>query len=328
MSFWNQLVNNMVVNPYRVLRGQAPYSQYESNLRQSYLGAPDGVVTGNLDGSNRRGGQPAPAPAPGIQPPASESVSYGAGGGGYGSGGGGSRSYAPPMIRTSIQDKIDMLNNLYNAITNDLITMTQGKRSKLEGEYGRQRGDLTSQYEKSQAILPASFAARNVRNSSYYDDAVTDAADTYNRNLEAINRDREEKLASIGQQYAAQEAQLNAARSGLGGVNPNFYGTQADLDTTRAGFDKQAQDLNVQRAGLGTDTGYLGKLNAISAAPNTGTVDLQAQLKKITESAIPGFAKDTIAKGLIKQAAGGQQKELEDYYASIQAGKNNVPYSA
>lgn len=274
------------------------------------------------------------APAPRQQNPNNTGTDNGGGdgsyyttGGGYGGGGGGSYSYTPPMISASLQDKIDMLNNLYNALTSDLINLTQDRRNLLEGEYGRQRGDLQKSYEKSQAVLPSAFAARNTRNSSYYDQAVQDAADTYNTNMDAINRDREGKLAQIGREYAAQDAQLAAARSGLGQTNPNFYGTQADLDSTRQSLDRQASDLGVQRAGLSTQGGYLGKLSSISAAPNTGTNDLQAQLQKVITSDIPGFAKDTIAKGLIKNAAPNQQKELEDYYASIQAGQNKVPYA-
>jgi hypothetical protein len=258
----------------------------------------------------------------------SDQSSGGGSSGGSGGFGGGSYSVAPAMIRASLQDKIDMLNNLYNALTSDLITLTQDRRNILEGDYGRQRGDLQKSYEKSQAVLPSAFAARNTRNSSYYDQAVQDAADTYNTNMDAINRDREAKLAQIGREYASQDAQIAAARAGLSQINPNFYGTQADLDTTRQSLDRQGNDLGVQRAGLSTQGGYLGRLNAVSAAPNTGTTDLQAQLQKVITSDIPGFAKDTIAKGLIKNAAPGQQKELEDYYANIQAGKNNVPYAA
>lgn len=238
--------------------------------------------------------------------------------------GGGYGGSSPAYIRGSLQDKIDALNNLYNILTNDINTLTQERRGKLEEGYGAQTKDLQGQYEKNQGVLPWAFAARNSRYSSDYENAQQDAADTYNRNLQTISKDKEEKLAELGRTYSQQIAGIDSGRSALGGVNPNFYGTQADFDNARAGFDRQISDLSTQRAGLGTTQGYLGKLSSIAPVQTTGVADLQAQLQKLSQSSIPGFAKQTIAQGLIKQS-GQNEKELNDYFETITAGQNKTP---
>lgn len=242
-----------------------------------------------------------------------------AGGGSYGGG-----SVGPAYIRGSLQDKIDALNNLYNVLTNDINALTQERRGQLEESYGTQTKDLQGQYEKNQGVLPWSFAARNARYSSDYENAQQDAADTYNRNLTAINKDKQDKLAELGRTYSGQIAGIDAGRSALAGVNPNFYGTQADFDAARGNFDRQITDLSTQRAGLGTQQSYLGKLQGIAPAQTTGVADLQAQLQKLSQSSIPGFAKQTIAQGLIKQS-GQNEKELNDYFENITAGVNKTP---
>jgi len=251
-------------------------------------------------------------------------LAAGVGGGNttYGGGGGGGYS-GPAMVRASLQDKIDALNNLYNILTNDINTLTQDRRNQLEANYGEQNADLTKQYEKAAGVLPNAFSARGIRDSSYYENAATDAADTYTKSQKQLQSDKEAKLADLGRTYSSQMAGIQAGRGSIAGYNPNFYGTEADLAGARNTFDSQIGQLTQQHAGLGTDQGYRGQLNSIAPIKSTGAADLQAQLQKITQSSIPGFAKDTIAKGLIKQS-GEDPKYWEDYYAK-QAGGQATP---
>lgn len=250
-------------------------------------------------------------------------LAQGVGGGANYSGGGGGGASGPAMIRASLQDKIDALNNLYNILTNDISTLTQERRSQLESNYGEQNTDLTKQYEKASGVLPNAFSARGIRDSSYYENAATDAADTYTKSQKQLQSDKEQKLADLGRTYAGQMAGIQAGRGSIAGYNPSFYGTEADLAGARNNFDTQIGQLTQQHAGLGTDQGYRGQLNAIAPIKSTGAADLQAQLQKITQSSIPGFAKETIAKGLIKQS-GQDPAYWEDYYAK-QAGGQATP---
>lgn len=250
-----------------------------------------------------------------------------AGAGGAGdtaySGGAGAGASGPAMVRGSLQDKIDALNNLYNIITNDVNALTTDRRNQLETGYGEQNTELTKQYEKSAGVLPNAFSARGIRDSSYYENAATDAADTYTKSQKQLQSDKEQKLADLGRTAAGQLAGIQAGRGAIAAYNPSFYGTEADLNAARSSFDSQIGSLTQQHAGLGTDAGYRGQLNSIAPVKSTGAADLQAQLQKITQSSIPGFAKETIAKGLIKQS-GQDPAYWEDYYAK-QAGGQATP---
>lgn len=243
--------------------------------------------------------------------------------GNTGGGGGGGVAAGPAMIRGSLQDKIDALNNLYNIITNDVNTLTTDRRNQLETGYGEQNANLTKQYEKSSGVLPNAFSARGIRDSSYYEGAAQDAADTYTNSQKQLQTDKESKLADLGRTAAGQLAGIQAGRGALGGYNPSFYGTEADFNAAKGNFDSQIGQLTQQHAGLGTDAGYRGQLNSIAPIKSTGAADLQAQLQKITQSSIPGFAKETIAKGLIKQS-GQDPAYWQDYYEK-QAGGQATP---
>lgn len=226
-----------------------------------------------------------------------------------------------PIDQTTVDlgSKIDALNNLYNLIYGDLNAQTQEKRGQLEKQYGEQRTGLQSQYEKSQAVLPNAFVARGTRYSSDYENAARDAADTYNTNLSAIQQNQDQSLASLGSQYQKALSGYQSAQSALGQTPRSFTGTAAEAQQAQMTLDNQLNSLSAARSGLMTDAGYRGALNNIAPAQNMGASALQEQLAKITNSSIPGYAKDTIAQGLIKQS-GQDSNFYTDYYEKLKGG--------
>lgn len=284
-------------------RGENPYGSYENAVNSIYntYGRDSGVSFQEVQGIIRE--------------------AYNAAGGGTSgtSGGTSGGSSGPSYVRANLSDKIGALNQLYDLIYGDLNNLTQSRKSDLEKQYGEQRTGLQSQYEKNQAVMPNAFAAKGIRDSSYYERAATDAADTYNSNLNSIQQDQDAKLAQIGQQYQSALSGYQAARSGLSSYNPNFYGTQAELDQQRNQLDQQANNLSAERSKLMTDSQYRSSLNNIAPTQNMGASALQEQLAKITNSSIPGYAKDTIAKGLIKQS-GEDPNYYTDYYEKLKGG--------
>lgn len=286
---------------YNALRnGENPYGSYENAVNSIYntYGGGSGVSFQEVQGILREAYDAANT-------------------GGSTSGGGGSAG--PAYVSANLGDKIGALNQLYDLIYGDLNNLTQSRKSELEKQYGEQRTGLQSQYEKSQAVLPNAFVARGTRYSSDYENAATDAADTYTKNLGSIQQDQDAKLAQIGQQYQSALSGYQAARANLGGINQNFYGTQGDLDAVRSQLDQQANNLSAERSKLMTDSQYRSSLNSIAPTQNMGASALQEQLAKITNSSIPGYAKDTIAKGLIKQS-GEDPNFYTDYYEKIKGG--------
>jgi len=308
---WGSTPNNLNAIFYRerdaiydaLRRGENPYGSYENAVNSIYntYGRGSGVSFQEVQGIIRE--------------------AYNAAGGGTSgtSGGTSGGSSGPSYVRANLGDKIAALNQLYDLIYGDLNNLTQTRKSDLEKQYGEQRGNLQTQYEKNQAILPNAFVARGTRYSSDYENAARDAADTYNQNLNSIQQDQDAKFAQIGQQYQSALSGYQAARANLGGINPNFYGTQGDLDAVRGQLDQQANNLSAERSKLMTDSQYRNTLNSIAPTQNMGASALQEQLAKITNSSIPGYAKDTIAKGLIKQS-GEDPNYYTDYYEKLKGG--------
>lgn len=248
-------------------------------------------------------------PQMGIQATSSEYSGTG------GSGGGAQAGY----VRGDLSSKIAALNQLYDLLSQDVGTLAQSRRGDLEKSYGQQTQDLTKQYEQNQAVLPNAFASQGIANSSYLAREAGNAADQYNTGLSTIDQNKQAGLAQIGQQYQQALSGFQAAKSNLAGADRNFYGTQGDLQATQQGYDQQANSLASQRAGLMTNSQYAQALNGIAPVQNTNTQALQDQLAKITQSSIPGYAKDTIAKGLIKQS-GQDPNFYTDYYEKIKTG--------
>lgn len=247
--------------------------------------------------------------------------------GGAGADSGGSSSYGGTAsgganagyINGDLTDKINALNQLYDLLSNDVGSLAKSKRSDLENQYGKQTADLTKQYETNQAVMPNAFAANGIANSSYLAREAGNAADQYNQGLTSIEDNKQQGLAQIGQQYQSALSGYQSAKANLAGADRNFYGTAGDYKAAQQSYDQQANSLAAQRGGLMTNSQYAQTLNGIAPVQNTSTSALQEQLSKITQSSIPGYAKDTIAKGLIKQS-GQDPNFYTDYYEKVKSG--------
>lgn len=212
--------------------------------------------------------------------------------------------YAAPQF--SLTDKISALNDLYNLIYQDLGTMTQEQRKKIEEGYGQQAQTQQTQYEQTARQLPLQYGAMGVGDSSYYAKAAGTASDLYNQAIKDIQTQKESKLGELGRAYETQKAAFQAGQSALGGLPQ--YGTQADVSA----LQQQIGSLAQQRAGLGTQASYMGALQNIAPTPTISTGQLETKLKELTGQSIPSFAKQTIGEGQIKQA--GLTPEQQSYY--------------
>lgn len=217
--------------------------------------------------------------------------------------GGGGTGGAPQF---NLTDKISALNDLYNLIYQDLGTMTQEQRKQIEQGFGRQAESQKTQYEQGARQLPLQYGARGIGNSSYYAEAAGSLSDAYNQSLKDIQAQQESKLGELGRAYETQRAGLQAQQAQLGGLPK--YGSQADVSA----LESQLGSLTQQRAGLGTQAGYLGALQNIAPTPTTSASQLETKLQELAGQSVPSFAKQTIGQGQIKQS--GLTPEQQTYY--------------
>ena len=280
-------------------KGENPYGSYENAVNSIYntYGRNSGVSYNEVQGIIKEAYDAAQAPAATT--------------GGYAGG------YATPQY--NLRDKINALNELYNVIYQDLASMTQEQRKKIEEGYGQQAKTQQTQYEQTARALPLQYGAMGVGDSSYYAKAAGTASDLYNQALQDIQTQKESKLGELGRAYETQRSAFQAGQSALGGLPQ--YGSQADVTA----LEQQLGSLAQQRAGLGTQASYMGALQNIAPAPTTSVSQLETKLQELSGQSIPSFAKQTIAKGNIQQAglAPEQQQYYTDYFQKLLQGSQS-----
>lgn len=220
--------------------------------------------------------------------------------------------YAAPQV--NLASKISALNDMYNLLYQDLGAMTQEQRGKIEQGFGQQQQASEKSYREVARQLPSQFAARGTASSSDYAMAAGRASDMYDQAIQQIQQEKEQKLADLGKLYQQQMTGLQSAQAQLGSLPK--YGTQAEASQ----LESQLGSLAQQRAGLGTQAGYLGQLNQVAPLPAATPAKLQEQLSNLVASSIPSFAKQQIAGNQIKQAGlpADQQQYYTDYFQKLQ----------
>lgn len=269
-------------------RGENPYGGYQNAVDSIYntYGRDSGVSYQEVQGIIKEAFDAAQAPITG----------------GY------TAAAAAPQF--NLTDKINALNELYNLIYQDLGTMTQEQRKQIEEGFGRQAQTAQTQYEQTARQLPLQYGAQGIGDSSYYAKAAGTASDLYGQAIKDIQTSKESKLGELGRAYETQRTGLQASQAQLGGL-PR-YGTQADVSA----LESQLSNLSQQRAGLGTQAGYLGALQNIAPTPTTSGGQLETKLQELSAQSIPSFAKQTIGKGYIQQS-GQDQAYYTDYFDKL-----------
>lgn len=221
-----------------------------------------------------------------------------------------------PQITADLSGKIKALNDMYGVIYSDLANLTKEKRISLESNYGDQTKNLQTNYETVAAQLPQQYGAQGIGQSSYYAKAAGGAQDVYNQNVQAIQKEQQQKLADLGQFYQSALGQYQGQQAGLANTPTSYTGSQADVNSVQSSLDTQLNQLGQARAGLQTQGQNIAGLNAIAPTQNTGADQLKKMLGDLATSSIPDFAKQTIAKGKIQQS-GQDQAFYTDYFDKL-----------
>lgn len=265
----------------------------------------------------------APGTYPGPQPATGGGgIDYGGGGfsGGGGSTGGGGAAlpaYDPntdptrvQSARGEVQSRIDAANAVIGALFGQVDSLAANKATELNANYDQQGQALEKSYTTQTGQLQNIYSARNTANSSYYDNAQGEAAESFRSGQNQLATGRQNNLAEIGRFAATTKAGFEGSRPR---VNLNDITTVEDALNLRNNLDQLIGNLSSQQAGLQTNSQYAQQVKGIAPVQQTGSNQLAAQLQKLTQSSAPNFAKAEIAKGYIKAAQLGGP-EAEDYW--------------
>lgn len=246
-------------------------------------------------------------------------------GSGYDTGGSGSTSPDTSALQNEIRSRIAAIQQAYGALQGNISPVIQDQVNQYLQNYGTQQQRLNDAFGQTTGQEQAMYGARGLGDSSFQGNALDQAANTYNTNLNALNQDKQSKLGAIGQyaqglQSSAQNAsnQYGQYLQNLGSYSPT------DLQSLDAQLVGVAPQVQAQAAGLGTNQDFLNTLAQYAPAANQGVDQLTSQLGTLAKSSAPIFAKNQIAQGLIKSSQltdPNAQSYYTDYFQKLLSGQ-------
>ncbi len=267
--------------------------------------APSGTLGANTGG---------PAPSSGGQP-------YG-GGGGYGAPAGPSQEQLDAQraaeLRQVIGSKRNRLNQLFDALLNDVDRVTTARRGELQKSYDQELTNSREGFTQKSDELVKTFAGRGLADSSYRIEGEANAATQFKRALDELGRQNQAALGELGQSAAEKEAAIKADRESLSQINlDELKDDVSGLTQARNQITKMIIEAQKQRSSLDTPSGYRGRLDKISPAQGQAQA-LRAQLDALIQSNTPQVVKDAIASGLIGNYGGVDKNVWQQYYQTAQ----------
>lgn len=308
------------------LLAREPVGQQEDAYLQAQKQNAAGNISSPFDAFNRAAGLS--QQLNGLVPPQIP------GGGLFGGSGGG--LFDPNLdlgiinpLRNQLTDAINKANGIYSGLYGKIDALAGDRVHQLQDTYNPQFSDLQSAFEKSQSQLPGAYAARGLGSSSYFDQALSDSAKTYQDQVNQLTQAQQGDLAKVGQFASTAKAGYQANQGMLGGIHPGSYLTASSLQQVLGDVNNQIANLqgNVL-PGLGTNSEYLNQLNSISPYQQTGTQDLAKQLQSLVTSSAPYFAKNAIAQGLLKRNQVTDENSINywsDYFQKLLSGQSATP---
>lgn len=267
--------------------------------------APSGTLGANTGG---------PAPSSGGQP-------YG-GGDGYGAPAGPSQEQLDAQraaeLRQVISSKRNRLNQLFDALLNDVDRVTTARRGELQKSYDQELTNSREGFTQKSDELVKTFAGRGLADSSYRIEGEANAATQFKRALDELGRQNQAALSELGQSAAEKEAAIKADRESLSQINlDELKDDVSGLTQARNQITKMIIEAQKQRSSLDTPSGYRGRLDKISPAQGQAQA-LRAQLDALIQSNTPQVVKDAIASGLIGNYGGVDKNVWQQYYQTAQ----------
>lgn len=205
-----------------------------------------------------------------------------------------------PLI-ADLQSKWNTLQSVYNSLFGQVDNYAKDATKRITDAYDTQQNADVNNFNKTQNLTASMYAGRGLGDSSYLGDAQGQNAELFNQGLAQNAINRENQLAQIGQQVAGQKAQLTASKNAYAPYINNLsqYGV-SDLMGLQGNLQQAIGNANTTAAGIGTNSDFINKLNAVTPLESQASSQLAAKLKNLTLSSAPAAAKKYVALGLIK----------------------------
>lgn len=213
--------------------------------------------------------------------------------------------------RTDVGNLMGVFEQAFQAAMGEIDTLAAQKKDEYAKKYQTAKDSLSSNYVDTSRQIDNQMSGRGALNSSYQATEQGTAQKAFDDAFQGLISSENADMASVGQFADTQKAELNASRPGY---NLNDYNDAGDLLDIKQSVQDAIGKLNVTRAGLGTDSQYISKLNSITpATADAGNAALKAQLDKLALTNANPEAKRFVAQQTISDA-GGDPKTFMDYF--------------
>jgi hypothetical protein len=205
--------------------------------------------------------------------------------------------------QNNLADQLRSIISAYDSLSGGVDSVSNDAINQYNKQYDTQSNDLNNEFASASNQLSGQYGARGLADSSYYGNAQDEAKHTYDTNVQSLVDQRNQNLASIGQQAAAAKANYGGQKGQYSDILNNIGNyDQSSLNSLGSSLPGALSDVNQAKAGQGTQAQFLQAIQGLPALQNNGGQQLQAQLQKLSTTGAPGFAKQQIAQGLISQA--------------------------
>lgn len=221
-------------------------------------------------------------------------------------------------LRKVIGAKRNRLNQLFDALIDDVDRVTTARRGELQKSYDQELTSSREGFTQKSDELVKTFAGRGLADSSYRIEGEANAATQFKRALDELGRQNQSALGELGQSAAEKQAAINADRQSLAQINlDELKDDVSGLTQARNQITKMIIEAQKQRSSLDTPGGYRDRLNKISPAKGQAEA-LRTQLDALIQSNTPQVVKDAIASGLIGNYGGVDTDVWNQYYQTAQ----------
>ena len=233
-----------------------------------------------------------------TQTPADQTVAQNGGTGGQVLGASTTVAPADNPIFDQFKSSLGTITDAYNSLFSNSDQQAQSRENQDIANYNNQKNELSSQYETNMRTLPGEYGARGLGSSSYFENGLNDANQTYQQNMNDIGNQETSDLTAL--QSADQQAKTQ------GQYFLNSYNQDANLFPNASSYQQtawlgelqnQLAQVQGQAAGTGSNQSFLS--NIAAPVKNQGASALQSQLDALSGAATTGAAKNQIASGLI-----------------------------
>ena len=221
-------------------------------------------------------------------------------------------AFDPTALREDIRAKIDAAGQLFKTIFPLLDKTITDRRKAIEQDFQRTSERATEQAAQEARNLSGAFAARGLTDSDYKTDALGDLQRGFADVIGTERRAADQSLSELGKFASTTAAGLEADRSSVNDLRGYISSleTESELNDVLTDVRDRIRELQVQKAGLGTEGSFRNTLDDVAPLRNASN-HVARSLSVLAKSVAPAEFKQAAARRILAESGLGDQDRDE-----------------